>query len=296
MDEVDGPVVVGYDASPESEAAVRWAAHEAHRRGRDLLVVFAYDLDLWSAPHLVRIWTPQDAQTIAEQRVQAGVALAREAAPHLVVRSRTSKLAAAPALVGLSRGADLVVLGDGRHGRVTGALVGSVAFAVTAGAECPVVLVPAGAKDRVDRPVPVVVGLDGSAGSARALSAATDLAVRDGAPLHLVSAWDTPAADHWSRAYLVDEAGRQESVHAARRSADAAVAAARAQLTVEHPALEVRERVERGRPVPVLTEASRGAAVVVVGARGRGDLRSLLLGSVSRGVLETSHCPVYVVR
>lgn len=296
MDDVDGPVVVGHDASPESGAAIRWAAHEAHRRGRDLLVVFAYDLDLWTAPHLVRFWTPQDAQALAEERVQTGVALAREAVPGVVVRALTSRAAAAPALVGLSRGADLVVLGDGRHGRVTGALVGSVAFAVTAAAECPVVLVPVGTKDRDERSAPVVVGLDGSAGSTRALSVAIDLAVRDGAPLHLVSAWDTPAADHWSRAYLVDEAGRQASLHAARRSADAAVAAARAQLTVAHPVLVVRERVERGRPVEVLTEASRGAAVVVVGARGRGDLRSLLLGSVSRGVLETSHCPVYVVR
>lgn len=296
MDDVDGPVVAGYDASPESEAAIRWAAHEAHRRGRDLLVVFAYDLDLWTAPHLVRIWTAQDAQALAEKRVHAGVALARQTVAGLAVRPLTSRSAPAPALVGLSRAADLVVLGDGRHGRVSGAVVGSVAFAVTAGAECPVVLVPAGVRDRVDRSAPVVVGLDGSADSTRALSAATDLAVRDGAPLHLVSAWDTPAADHWSRAYLVDEAGRQASVHAARRSADAAVAAARAQLTVAHPSLAVRERVERGRPVDVLTEASRGAAVVVVGARGRGDLRSLLLGSVSRGVLEASHCPVYVVR
>ncbi|MFK5583480.1 MULTISPECIES: universal stress protein [unclassified Serinicoccus] len=296
MNDTEGTVVVGYDASPESEAAVRWAAHEARRRGKELVVVFAYDLDLWTAPHLVRAWTPSDARTRAEERVASGVRLAREVAPGLVVRGRTSTLAGAAALVGLSHRADLVVVGDGRHDRVTGAVVGSVAFAVTAGADCPVVVVPPETPGQSGTQAPVVVGLDGSEGSARALSAAADLAVRDDAPLHLVSAWDAPAADHWSRVYLLDDEWRQESLESARRGAEAHVTAARAKLQEEHPGLVIEEHVLQGRPASVLAEASRGAAVVVVGARGRGDLRSLLLGSVSRGVLESARCPVHVVR
>ena len=52
----------------------------------------------------------------------------------------------------------------------------------------------------------------------------------------------------------------------------------------------------RGDPTSQLVEASRNASLVVVGSRGRGSLRSTLLGSVSRAVAEKALCPVAVVR
>jgi nucleotide-binding universal stress UspA family protein len=66
--------------------------------------------------------------------------------------------------------------------------------------------------------------------------------------------------------------------------------------TEKFPDVEVRTHVVQGRPADVLVEASKGAELVVVGSRGRGGFRGLLLGSVSRSVLHQAHCPVAVVR
>lgn len=296
MDEWSGSVVVGYDGSPESVHAVRWAAHEARRRGRDLTVAFASAYERWVALDGVQLSTPEEADQAAEQVARKGVEIAKEAEPGLKVHVRTSRRSGAAELTHLSKSADLVVLGDGRHGRVGGVLMGSVAFAVSAHADCPVVVVPL---DAVEQPGPqsrVVVGVDGSSGGAHAVSLAAGLAADSGAELLLVSAWRTPAYDHWSRMYLADDEWRHRDIEAARGSATQHVAAARAQVAADHPELVVHEQVVEGRAAAVLADASRGAGLVVVGARGRGDLASLLMGSVSRSLMHEAHCPVLVVR
>ena len=64
----------------------------------------------------------------------------------------------------------------------------------------------------------------------------------------------------------------------------------------EYPDVPVEVRVVRGRPQEALVEASDGAGLVVVGSRGRGGFRGLLLGSTSKHVLRESHSPVIVTR
>jgi nucleotide-binding universal stress UspA family protein len=62
------------------------------------------------------------------------------------------------------------------------------------------------------------------------------------------------------------------------------------------PEVEVQELVVPGHPISVLTAATEGARLLIVGSHGRGSIRSLLLGSVSHGVLHHATSAVAVVR
>jgi nucleotide-binding universal stress UspA family protein len=64
----------------------------------------------------------------------------------------------------------------------------------------------------------------------------------------------------------------------------------------QYPDVELRRHLVRGHPVGTLVGESRGAEMLVVGSRGRGGFKGLLLGSVSRRLLHAASCPVAVVR
>ncbi|MFI7150183.1 universal stress protein [Nonomuraea sp. NPDC050022] len=67
-------------------------------------------------------------------------------------------------------------------------------------------------------------------------------------------------------------------------------------FTGGYPQVTVIEDVQPAPPVEALTDASAGADLLAVGSHGHGTVSALLLGSVSRGVLHHTRCPVAVVR
>jgi nucleotide-binding universal stress UspA family protein len=63
-----------------------------------------------------------------------------------------------------------------------------------------------------------------------------------------------------------------------------------------HPGVDIVEKTVMGDPAKALIDESAGAELLVVGSHGRGELRGLVLGSVSHAVLHHAHCPVAVTR
>ena len=184
---------------------------------------------------------------------------------------------AALTLIDRSAEAGLVVLGSQGHSAVTG-LLGSVSVAVSAHARCPVVVV----RGHAAYTDPVVVGVDDSPGAQAALGFAFGQAAERGVALQVVRAWSAPAgawesgpaviaAEHTSLDELVS--GVQDRYPQVKATTD---------VIVEHPA-------------GALVKASSTAQLLVVGSRGRGALRGMLLGSVSQHVLRHSACTVAVV-
>ncbi len=290
-------VVVGFDGSAPSTAALDWAAAEAVRRGLPLKVVLAVELGAAlpmpmdsGAP-----WAMAKIEGAAREVLSDAVDRARKTDPGLVVESSLVIDTAAAALVAASRSASLVVVGNRGHGDLVGTLLGSVAFGVTAHSQCPVAVVRGGST-RVPGPeAPVVVGVDGSPPSDAAVDEACDLAERAGAQLKVVAAYQVPVTGWVGVSPWLDVYPEEELADAAEGTAKAVLAQARERIRRNHPHLDVEFSAVRERPADALAERSRTAGVVVVGSRGRGGFRSLILGSVSRGLVHVAESPVLVV-
>ncbi|GAB3266519.1 hypothetical protein GCM10027425_32970 [Alteromonas gracilis] len=134
-----------------------------------------------------------------------------------------------------------------------------------------------------DPPRGVVVGDDGSRNAHAAVAYAAEEAQRRGVDLHVISA------------FSIATAPRPEGVAFGQVPSVAELGAEVERLLVERWAdLPVRPRVHavHGPAVRVMVEAAGTADVVVVGARGKGGVEGLLLGSVADQVLQAAPCPV----
>jgi nucleotide-binding universal stress UspA family protein len=290
-------VVVGFDGSAPSTAALDWAAAEAARRGLPLKVVLAVELGTAlpmpmdsGAP-----WAMAKIEGAAREVLADAADRARKTDPGLEVESRLVIDTAAAALVDASRSASLIVVGNRGHGDLVGTLLGSVAFGVTAHAQCPVAVVRGGSM-RVPGPdAPVVVGVDGSSPSNAAIDEAAELADRAGASLKVVAAYQVAITGWVGVTPWLDVYPEDELADAAEGTAKAVLDGARERIRRNHPSLDVEFTAVRARPADALAERSKTAGVVVVGSRGRGGFRSLILGSVSRGLVHNAESPVLVV-
>lgn len=137
--------------------------------------------------------------------------------------------------------------------------------------------------------LPLVVGVDGSESSLRAIDWAVDQAARHSLPLRLVN------AALWER-----YEGARPSYTPERPSgqvpAENIVATAAERARHRNPDVKTSTEVLPEDTVTALLNEGRNAFTLVTGSRGRGDLAGLLLGSVSLAVAARSQCPVIVVR
>lgn len=285
------PVVVGVDGSEQSRQAVRLAAREAAWRHRPLRVVHAFIWPLLRAPLGPSPAGPPEGglRQQAERVIAEAVAEAQRSQPDVPVTGEVVDGQATVVLLRESREAELMVVGDRGLGGFTGLLLGAVAVQVVEHAPCPVLV--ARGEDR--REGPVLVGVDGSPLSEPAIGFAMEEAAWRGTKVVAVHAWTHPAS--------LGPGDMQPLVYDANASEEdetRALAESLAGWRERFPDVPVETRVVRGRaPRALLDEAEKsGAQLVVVGARGRGGFKGLLLGSVSQAVLHHAPCPVGVVR
>jgi nucleotide-binding universal stress UspA family protein len=138
----------------------------------------------------------------------------------------------------------------------------------------------------------IVVGVDGSPSSERALRWAVDRARQTGQPVDAVIAWDEPVVAGIPVNYGIGQISATDWAGTSREILDESV---RATLTDDEAKL-VQQHVVHGHPAKVLLDAAADADLLVVGCRGHGGFVGMLIGSVSQHLIAHAPCPVTVVR
>jgi nucleotide-binding universal stress UspA family protein len=153
-------------------------------------------------------------------------------------------------------------------------------------------VIPPDLRPRAHEILTVVVGVDGSKSSAKAIDFAFDQADALGARVLAVHAWSSPFRTYEDDGRSMLQFDDDDVTDSARVLVAEAVAGAAA----DHPDVGWDTRLASGPASRALLLAAESAALVVVGSRGRGGFTGLLLGSVSQTVLHHAHCPTAIVR
>ena len=285
------PIVVGVDGSAASRVAVDWAARDSAMRGvpiklLNVLVppgVMAFP-EVPMPPGYLR-WQEDEARKVLD----SARAMVAEAAGGTTVEVSSEMVSGSTVatLVEESKTASMVVVGCRGRGALSRGLLGSVSTGLVHHAMCPVAIIhdedplmPHPSK------APVVVGVDGSPASERALAIAFEQASFRGVDVLAVHAWsDTgvfefPGAD-WSAQQEMGEQTLSERLSGWQE---------------RYPDVLVRRLVVPDRPAHQLLEQAKSAQLLVVGSHGRGGFAGALLGSVSSAVVHGARMPVIVAR
>ncbi|MFI2609488.1 universal stress protein [Kitasatospora sp. NPDC018619] len=277
-----GPVVVGFDGSPESLAAAAWAAREAQRRGARLDVLQAWPRPKHVEPGRAPGGHPAPAQ-LAEHEGEL-----RALAPEVAVAATSVAGDPVEALEAAGHDAAVLVVGSRGLGTLRGFLIGSVSQEVLRRAACPVVLV------RTDGNEPdgeVVLGLDLGRPAEAVLAFAFEAAALRSAPLRVVHVWSPPAGSEYMAYGAIGGLEREASA-----AEDHGLARALEPWRVHHPEVEVTTELIRGKPAVDLVDAAGAARLLVVGRRVRRmPLRHHHIGPVAHAAIHHVRCPVAVV-
>ena len=273
MDEI----IVGVDGSDGSRAALRWAARTAAARGARCRAIAAwlYPANAVTPAAPAKLPGPEEMDERTCDDLRAVVREVLEADADRVEVEAGRGPAASVLLAAAARaGTDMLVVGARGLGGFAGLLLGSVSQECVEHSPCPVVVLR-GEPDPSDGPI--VVGLDGSEGATRALDWAIELAEATGAPI--------------------------VAVHAPILGANNAMMDAASQsleqwcTPIGARAVPFEMRIEPGDARTALEHVAdeTGAALLVVGTRGLGPVRGLLLGSVAGYVARYSERPIAIV-
>jgi nucleotide-binding universal stress UspA family protein len=276
-------IVVGYDGRLEGRDAVALGASLASALDEPLLIATVHQ-----SPETTAGLTAAELRAEAERAAAEGA----DQAPAELERRHVAVLGRSPAqglhdLAEEQRPTALVV-GSSHRGPLGRVIAGRVASRLFTGAPCPVAVAPRGYARRADTQLRSIgVGFDDSPESWNAIQRAAALGVAAGATLRVIHALQPVTAPPMAPA---ESERLTRELRAAKE-----LALDRAAASVSHD-LHAEATLLVGDPVLVLEhEAARGLDLLVLGARGYGPLRRVLLGSVSTEVMCHSPCPVMVV-
>ena len=284
-------LAVGYDGSDGANAAAAFGLWLAGKTGCQVTIVHAGPTPE-TAPSADLLPAAAEQVVAYEREWQWRLENLREyAAEDAAVECRVVRGSPAGALIAaaVDSSADIILTGSQGVGRVRGALLGSVSSQVLPHAPCSVMVFR---EDERSTPAAharaVVVGIDGSDSSRHALELAQALAVPLGAALVLVHAYNPHVP-------FVSEP-TQALRDLVRRHAATVLDEAREMVAAPLGIIE-EELVEGLAPDELVAACERHApALLVVGSRGLGGFKELLLGSTSRWAVNHAPCPVLVAR
>jgi nucleotide-binding universal stress UspA family protein len=281
------PIIVGVDGSASARAAAELAAESAERRRLDLELLHAF---VWPLIYPPLLTEPHERPILPRARARALLDTAASAVtlhhPRLPVRRTLVDGHAAGVLVDASRRASFLFVGHRGVGGFTELLTGSVGINVTTHGYCPVVVMRG---DAGGAGAPVLVGVDGSPGARSAARVAFEEARVRAVDLVVVLAW--PPARVWHKAAAA------AGVPLGTSGFDP-LAVSLAGTVEDFPDVKMSTEVRHGPTPPELLAnraAEIGAGLLVVGSRGVGGFRGLLMGSTSRALVDHAPCPVMIV-
>jgi nucleotide-binding universal stress UspA family protein len=275
-------ILVGYDDTDQGRDALALGRRLAEATGAALVAAGVFPFD--------PVWSGYDARL---RDADAEYARKIEAAARSAGAEAEAVPAGSPAhgLHELAEeiGADLIVVGSASHGRVGRLLAGSTGLALLHGSPCAVGIAPRGYRTHAGEGfATVAVGFDGSAESGQALMAARRLAEDTGAKLKLVSVAVPPAVGAGKAAV----AGWNALSEVVQRRAREDLAEARSSVP---DGIDVEATLISGDSVQGLASVARApGTLMVVGSRGYGPLRRVMLGSVSTHLVRSAPCPLIV--
>ncbi|MGF0319649.1 universal stress protein [Nocardia fluminea] len=276
------PIVVGVDGSAQAMSAVRWAAEEAALHHAPLHLTHAIGTGWDLGPRLGVVSLRNKAyHDEGATALDTAERIARQAAEPNTLDVSLDLVwpAPVPVLAKRSRTARQLVVGSRGMDAIDRTLLGSVSSALVRRSMCPIVVIPA--SDKSNRGRPIVVGVDGSAASVRAIDVAFEEAAARDVEVVAVLAWTEPET-------AAADTEMAEHAHAVLSQSLAGYAE-------KYPQVRVRRVVAEDDPAQRLLQESENAQLIVVGSRGRG-LAGFTLGSVSRVVLDSATVPVLVAR
>jgi len=279
----NAPVLVAVDGTWGSTGAICYAADEAHRDGRALVVAHVAPAVVPLLPVLPM--SEDEISSVGRQTLDEAIAVVQRRRPDVEVCPALRTGSRVRHLLELARTSSLVVVGRDLAVPVERVLTGSVSTRVAGRSPRPCVVVPADWKPRTEGGPPVVVVGVKAAAHADALFAEAFLsAASTGSALRVVHVVHVPDA---YAEKIRQSSGSQEWLAEVRAQFETLVAPWR----TRYPQVELVIDVLAGTPVRELMRAARDADLLVIGRTGR----SLSLGSTAHALVLSAPAPVAVV-